>query len=125
MKISIPGLDKVETGREPLPAGRYTVKLTSAEKKKALSGEGEYIAWQGTVQGGDHNGRILFWNTSLKESALWNLKGLLDAASVDMDAEGFATEDALGKDVEIQVDMDEYQGRPTNRVNATYYPVSE
>ncbi len=124
MRINIPRLDKVETGLEPLPSGRYKVKLTHAEKRTTQDGS-EYIAWQATVEGGEYEGRKIFWNTSLKENALWNLKGLLEAAKVEFDPEGFNTEDALGKLVELQIDVEEYEGRQVNRVSPNYYPAEE
>lgn len=120
MRVEIPNLDKVETGREPLPADKYTVKLTAGDIKNTKDGSGKYIAWQGAVQGGTFAGRILFWNTSLKESALWNLKGLLDAAGVPMDNTGFSTEDALGKDIIVTVDIREYEGKPSNEIKPSY-----
>jgi len=124
VKINIPNLDKVETGREPVPAGKYLVKITAGDVKATVAGDSKYIAWQGTIQEGESKGRILFWNTSLKENALWNLKGMLVAAKVDMAADGFATEDALGKNIYVLADLGEYNGKPKNEVKASYYPVS-
>ena len=40
-----------------------------------------------------------------------------------MTSDGFATEDALGKDITVVVDIEEWEGKPKNNVKPSYFPV--
>ena len=120
MRIDIPSFNDVKTGLEPVPAGIYLSICESGEVKTAEGG-GKYVAWTFSILEGDVAGRKLFFNTSLKEQALWNLKGLLEALNCPMDEGGFATEDAVGLKCMLVVDIEEYQNRQQNRVT-NYLP---
>ena len=124
MRIELPGFKEVETGREPIPAGRYTCLISGAEKKATKDGTSQIVVWEATIVGPDCTGRKLFFNTSLKQKALWNLKALLDACGAPYDDEGFATEEAVGQKVDLQVEQSMWEGRPSNEIKA-YYPPSE
>src|SRR5690606_8716604 len=71
-----------------------------------------------------HKGSLLFFNTSLAEQALWNLKGLLEALGVeDLDDEGEDDADTyVGLACRLQVETEKYEGRDQARV-VNYAPI--
>ena len=96
--IEIPDFDKVETGREPIPAGKYTVKIVGGEQRTSQESGSSYIRWDAEIIGAADPenakvlGRHVFWNTSLKPDALWNLKSLIEALRAPFEPNGFAIE---------------------------------
>jgi len=93
---------------EPLPGGKYHVKVTDGELKEAgpnaKNPGSQYINWEFTVQDGDYEDRKIWSNTSLLPQALFGLKGLLEAVGMDTNGEiDFDIDDLIGKDVVIQV----------------------
>lgn len=113
MKINIPNFKDVETGREPFNPGLYTVKITEAKStddagKQLESAQKQtpYILWNGTVLKSPEDkfiGRMIFWRTYLTEKAYFDVKGLCDALGVNIEDDGFKTEDCLGKNVVLTV----------------------
>ncbi len=51
---------------EPLPAGWYTVTISSAELRTTKAGDGQYISLGYTVTGPTHEGRIVFGNINIQ-----------------------------------------------------------
>lgn len=113
MKINIPNFKDVETGREPFSPGLYEVKITAASAtddagKQLVSTvkQTPYILWTGTVMKAPEDkfvGRLVFWRTYLTENAYFDVKGLCDALGVDIEDDGFKTEDCLGKNVTLTI----------------------
>jgi hypothetical protein len=94
--------------RDPLPSGKYHVKVTDGELKEA--GENaknpgsEYISWEFTVQDGEYEDRKVWSNTSLLPQARFALKGLLEAVGQDAGGEvAFDIDDLIGEDLIVQV----------------------
>jgi len=102
-----------------LPSGQYRAQVTNAKVKTAKAGDSQVIEWELTVQDPAYQGRKLFMNHSLKETALWNLKRFVEAVGVSFDAAGFDTEGVLGKMLLLVVGQEPYQGRVVNRITDT------
>ena len=124
MRIDIPDFDKVETGREPVEDGRYTVQMHACNKEATVDKTGEKIACEGIITGPKHAKKHLWWSCSLKPQALWNLKSMLAAAGVPFTKDGFSTEDVLGKALDVQVGHKEYDGKIYNRIDG-FYPATK
>ncbi len=115
-KVNV-NLNEVEDISQPMPAGIYIVRVLTGEKAVGKDSGKEYIHWEVEVVEGDSKGRHLFFNTSLSEKALWNLKKLLTAAKVVTNKDGsFNTEDVAGKEFQAVVGQRDYEGRVTNEV---------
>ena len=129
MKIAIPDFDKVETGREPLPAATYLLKVMEAKYVSAEeSGSGKpYVNWQFDVAEGELTGKKVWDITSLSTDALWKIKLLCTAAKIPFDASGFDDVDAKGRLVRGVVTIEEgkagtdQEGKKRNRVE-NYLP---
>jgi hypothetical protein len=100
-------LSDVESGGfDPIPAGRYPLRVFDGEIResgpKAKNPGSEYIAWEFIVESGDFEDRHLWTNTSLLPQALFGLKGLLGAtgqwSAEELDAADFDfdIDDVLG-----------------------------
>ena len=50
---------------DPLPAGWYTVSITSGDVKTTKAGTGQYVALRMDVLGPTHQGRVIFTNLNL------------------------------------------------------------
>ena len=78
MKFSVPGLADAPSGRECIPAARYTLVVAKVpETKRNKADTADYLLWSFNVEGVE--GAMVFTNTSLQEQALFGLKGLLAA----------------------------------------------
>src|SRR5437588_13003186 len=98
MRVNLAG---VETGNDPVPAGRYLVKVTDCSEEeagdKAKHPGSAYIKWELTIQSPEEmtgvidldtkesktvksQGRKLFVNTSLLPNALFAFKGILESS---------------------------------------------
>ena len=116
MRIGIQGFDKIKSGVEPVPAGTYDVICEGGEEKTNKEGTGKCINWTFSILNEEFIGKKLFDMTSLKETALWKLKGLLNALEAPQDEEGFATEDAVGLKCKVVVDVESYEGQERNKI---------
>lgn len=115
-KINV-NLNEVEDVSKPIPAGQYVVRILKAEKATGAESGKDYIHWEVEVVEGESKGRHLFFNTSLQEQSLWNLKKLLEAAKVVTNKDGsFNTEDAIGAEFTAVVGQREYEGKVGNEV---------
>lgn len=89
------------------------VEVTQESGEKA-----EYFAWKFKVIEGDSEGATIYNNTSLKEDALWNLRGLLMAMGLEVpqDAIDVDLDELIGLKVMLHVEHEEWDGRPRARV---------
>jgi hypothetical protein len=81
---------------EPIPAGEYGVEVEKVEVRMNKAGDGMYLNWEMTVIDGDYENRKLWLITSLKDTALFRLKGILEGLQV-IDGE---------EDIELEYDDD-------------------
>ncbi len=51
---------------EAVPSGNYPVMITKSEEKPTRAGDGSYIEFEMTIQGGQYNGRKLFDRLNIK-----------------------------------------------------------
>lgn len=54
------GAVKPNLALEPIPTGHYPVIITGSEEKPTNAGDGSYIQFEMTVQGGEYSGRKVF-----------------------------------------------------------------
>ncbi len=116
-------LDDVESGFEVYPDDKYHVEIQESSKTKK-SENGAYIQWIGKILDGEFENKLISWNTSLQEQALWNLKDMLEKLQVDWDEEGFEMEDGFGKELIVENEVREYDGRDRNNI-INYFSVYE
>lgn len=99
-------LDDVESGFVTLPDDTYRVQILPSSKLTESPEGGAYIRWITKVTEGEYEGKLLSWNSSLLENALWNLKSMLEVVGLGWDEEGFELEDAF--ELELLVEVSSY-----------------
>lgn len=120
IRVDFGGVEK-EIGRRTrhIPEGDYIAKIASVERKKNKAGDAYYLSWKlqvvETPQGSKKQaGTPLYYITSLKPEALFNLRNVIFAITgknvagkaVDLDPTSY-----VGKKVGITVEDDEYDGK--------------
>ena len=110
-------LDDVESGFETYPEGSYLVELQETSKiAKSKSGFPKVI-WISKILEGEFEGKLLSWDTSLQDQALWNLKGMLEQIDgVEWDEDGFELDDCTYQKLIVDVIVEEWEGTPRNYV---------
>jgi len=116
-------LDEVESGFEIYPDDKYIVEIQESSKTKK-SENGPYILWIGKILEGEFEDKMVSWNTSLQEQALWNLKDMLEKIGVDWDEDGFEMEDVFGLQIIVENEVRKYDGRDRNNI-INYFSVNE
>lgn len=113
--IFIPDLSKVE-GRVTVPEGDYRVKVDEITEHEG--NVANYYKWSFEIIEGDYKGKKLFYNTSLAEQSLWNLRSLLESLGID-DFDGdmeLDLEDLIGRELMVTVEHDSYEGKKQAKV---------
>lgn len=103
-----------------IPPGDYAVKIVSVEKKWKNNDKSNpaYFSWKFQVAEGPEKGAPLYFITSLKPEALFNLRNLIFAAkgkNVAGKAVAFDPESLVGSRVLCTVEDDEYEGKIRSR----------
>lgn len=113
--LKLPGFKGVE-GKVTVPAGDYAVEVASVEVKEG--NEADYFAWKFKITEGKYKGSTLYYNTSLAEQALWNLKGLLEVIGVEIEDEPSELDisDLEGLTLNVSVELEKYQGKNQSKV---------
>lgn len=110
-------LDEVEGGFSLYPEDSYLVELQETSKiKKSKTSGAPKISWISKILEGDFEGKLLSWDTSLQEQALWNLKSMLQEIDVKWDDDGFELEDCTYQKLIVDVIVEDYEGNPRNYV---------
>lgn len=107
----------VESGGRAVPDDRYLLEVLSVEEKESSEGN-PYFAWKWKVSEGPHKGATIYDNTSLKSTALWRLKTLLECMGINV-PNGKMTLDPTqwkGKKVMADVANETYQGKQKPRI---------
>lgn len=107
----------VESGGRSVPDGDYLLEVISIEEKE--SGEGNpYLAWKWKVVEGPYKGATVYDNTSLKSTALWRLKTLLECLGVDVTNGKMALnfKEYRGKTCLVKIANEVYQGKDKPRI---------
>jgi hypothetical protein len=109
----------VKSNFDPLPEGNYSCTVFSIEEKKSQAGN-PYLNFQLKIQGGDFDGRRAFYIASLLPQSLWNLKQVLQALGMsEEELKGnfdLDTSDLLGRECDITIEWEMYQGENRDRV---------
>lgn len=130
MRIDFGGVDKeIRRGGRAvrIPEGDYILKIVEAEEATGERSGAKYLRWTFQVADGEHKGKRLRMNTSLKPDALWNLRNLIHAAlgkNVAGKAVNFDPETLYGKIVGGAVEDNEFNDRITSQV-ASVFPKDE
>lgn len=101
-KADTAAADSPSGNREPLPAGRYRVRLLDVESTKSGGGAPMW-KWKFEVVDGaapDCQGRWLWENTVLQDNALWKLGQVFAAFGVASDTD---TDDLIGNTIDVDV----------------------
>jgi len=107
----------VESGGRAVPDGEYLLEVVSIEEKVSSEGNA-YLAWKWKVADGAYKGASIYDNTSLKSTALWRLKTLLECLGVDVSDGKMSLnfKEYLGKTCLVMVANETYQGKQKPRI---------
>lgn len=107
-------LDDVESAFEVYPDGDYFVEIKNSKIKQGANSP--YIVWIAEILEGEFEGKMISWQTSLAENALWNLKNLLETIGLAWDEDGFDTEEAHGGKLIVTNQVRAYEGVDRNNI---------
>lgn len=130
MKINFGGVPKeIRKGGsvKHIPEGDYAFKIISHEVKKKEGATSRYLNWRLQVSKGPKKGSPMYYITSLKPDALWNLRNFIHAATgknVAGKSVEFNAEKLYGKEVGGSVIDDEYEGKIRSKLD-TVFPIEE
>ena len=114
MKLDFTGVESFLRASE----GEHIVKIAAADIKQSQGGN-DMIVVQFEVVRGDDKGARVFENYPLVETALWKLKGLLQAIGMKADGKVQIDLDRLiGKTCIINVFHEEYEGKVRAKVES-------
>lgn len=101
-----------------IPEGTHVVKIAKVLDKTFQSGsDGFSVAFEGVA--GPGKGCQVFDNFPIVDTALWKIKTLLEAVGIKADGKVMLDTDKLiGKRLEIDVELEEYQGKDKPVVKA-------
>lgn len=106
----------VESGGRSVPDDNYLLEVVSVEEKESQEGN-QYLAWKWKVAEGTYKGVTVYDNTSLKPTALWRLKGLLEAMGEEVNGKfGLNLGSYKGNKVMCVVANETYQGKQKPRI---------
>jgi hypothetical protein len=108
----------VESGGRAVADGNYVLEAIAIEEKESSEGN-PYLAWKWKVMDdGPFKGATVYDNTSLKSTALWRLKGLLECMGVDVanGKQGINFGELKGKTVRAKIVNETYQGKEKPRI---------
>jgi hypothetical protein len=132
-------LDLTKEGFEPIPAGNYRVRIEDSESEKVSKGKNmgkSLIKWTFVVLSPEKKvdpltseevetaGKKLFRRTPAWAGAGGFLADLVKTAGANISALGFDTKDIHGVELFVDVSLGDYEGRPTNNIEA-WMPVPQ
>jgi hypothetical protein len=120
------------TGRSLLPTGRYLTDIEHVEKTLSNSGK-ERLSFTFRVVAGPHEGRKMFDDVYLTESALWKLDALSEAIGLEKGTASKPNDPAAlintfgGKRLFVTLSADEYEkdGQTREGRKITAYDTTE
>lgn len=111
-----------DADQKPHPEGPTHVRIDKYEVKDNKEDDGQHILWTLEVVGSD-NSTPLWLRTSLKKQALFVLNAFLKAAGVTRNPDGtFDADEALGKELVVNVGEEIWEGEPRNTVDRPFAP---
>lgn len=122
--IRIPNLYHVEGRATPVPEGTYVAKVIEVSQEEGQAAD--YLRWVFEIIEGNQKGKKLYYNTSMAEQALWNLRSLLEALGQEIpdDELDIDPSDMLDLEIILTVEHEKYEGRPRAKV-IDFGPVNE
>lgn len=113
IKIDLTGVESFQRASE----GEHAAKIVSAEVKQSQGGNDMVVVCFEVTKGDDKGSRV-YENYPLIDTALWKLKGLLQAIGMKADGKVQIDLDKLvGKVVTIVVKHEEYEGKIRAKVD--------
>jgi hypothetical protein len=108
-------LSEVEE-RVRVPEGNHPVRVLEVTEEK--SNNGPYLKWKFVVTGGEAEGGILYFNTSLLPQSLWVLKGLLRACGYPIpdDEWDLPLDEFVDLECMVQVDIVPWEDKKQSKV---------
>lgn len=96
--------------------GEYLVKVAEVTKEKG--DKADYFKWKFEIADGKFEGSALYYNTSLSEKSLWNLKSLLEALGVDLPDETFELDltEMVDLELNVTVEHDTYESKKQSKI---------
>jgi hypothetical protein len=116
-KISVDFSGVESGGGRKVPDGEYLLKVVEVEVKDSQAGN-QYLAFKYKVANGPFAGATIWDNVSLKSTALWRLRTLLECFGMNP-ADGKMDLDLpkmVGKTVFVEVANETYQGKEKPRI---------
>lgn len=105
---------------DPVPTGSYTATIVKAEQGISKAGN-EKIDLQWRIEGGAHDGRVIFDTLTFTEKALFRVKATLQGLGFPKDFKGNVNaEDLIGRTAKITVDIQ--AGTGTDETGEPYQP---
>lgn len=112
MNLDFTGVESFKRASE----GQHVCKIVSADEKQSQGGNDMIVVAFEVTKGDDRTARV-YENYPLVETALWKLKGLLQAVGMKADGKVALDLDKLiGKIVSVTVKHEEYDGKIRARV---------
>jgi hypothetical protein len=111
----------VKSGFELIPEGQQNVTVFAVEQKTSITSGFPYLNWTLKIQGGEHDGRKMFYTSSLQPQCLWSLKAtLINLGYTKEQLEGqfnLDTTELLGRECVAVVVHEEYKGEMRDHVD--------
>lgn len=113
--------DRGQFNPRHLPEGIYTAKITAFTDSVAKSSGNDM--WTYTIQLTDHPSAIYPYRCTLTAESLWKIRNLLIACGIEVPKKRLNVdpERPVGKDVIVELEDDEYEGRPKSNVLNVYH----
>lgn len=101
-------------GIEAIPPGTYSVRVEAVNSKESKTHKPmAEIKLQCTDEGLNNK---LFTNIMLDGTADWKWKEFFEATGAPFDEHGFDTDDLVGTECKVTVDIEVYEGKTKNQV---------
>lgn len=116
-KVSVDFSGVESGGGRKIPEGEYLLKVVEVEMKDSQAGN-QYLAFKYKVANGPFAGANIWDNVSLKSTALWRLRTLLECFGMNP-PEGKMDLDLtkmVGKTIFVEVANETYQGKEKPRI---------
>lgn len=104
-------------GSRAIPDGEYLLEVVSVEEKETKDGDSSYLAWKWKIVDGEYKSATVYDNTSLKPTALWRLKTLLEVLGMEVSGKmGLNFGELKGKRLLAKIANETYQGKEKPRL---------
>lgn len=112
-------LTEVQESSYAIPNGIYAAKCIDVAQDVSKSGNPMFV-WEFELVGGDYNGRTFKSWTAITPAAMWKVAETVQALGVGQTGQvvKFKRSDVIGKACGLVMEEDEYNGKPTSRINS-------